>query len=101
MTDPVALFIRTEREKLIEAAPAPHAARLWHEARRRGAAALRRSMSAAGWLVRLAVAAATLVSFVAVRPEAHFLLLLCALSIWLTRGACAPLHPPSRKGTTR
>jgi hypothetical protein len=101
MNDPVALFIRTERERLLEAAPEPHAARLWHEARRRNAAALRRSMSAAGWLVRLAVAAATLMSFLTVRPEAHFLLLLCALSIWLTWGACAPIPRDSPKGTTR
>lgn len=101
MTDPVALFIRSERERLLEAAPAPHAARLWHEARRRNAASLRRSMRAAGWLVRLAVAAATLASVLTVRPEAHFLLLLCALSIWLTWGACAPIHPHARKGTTR
>jgi hypothetical protein len=96
MTDPVASFIRGERETLLEAAPPPHAARLWHEARRRNAAALRRSLRAAGWLVRLAVAAAALASFLFVRPEAHFLLLLCALSIWLTWGACAPVR--SQKG---
>lgn len=100
MTDPVARFIRGERDALLQAAPPPHAARLWHEARRRNAASLRRSMSAAGWLVRLVLASATLMSFVSVRPEAHFLLLLCALSIWLTGGACAPIHRESRKGIT-
>ncbi|HST37295.1 MAG TPA: hypothetical protein VLK25_11780 [Allosphingosinicella sp.] len=99
MTDPVAAFIRAEREALLQAAPAPHAARLWHEARRRNAASLRRSMRAAGWLVRLAVALATLASLLAVRPEANFLAVLFILSLWLTRGACAPLRPDSRKGT--
>lgn len=90
MTDPVADFIRGERRALLQSAPRPNAARLWHEARRRRAASLRRGLKVAGWLVRLAVAAAMLVSFLFVRPEAHFLLLLCLLSIWLTRGACAP-----------
>ena len=101
MTDPIAAFIRGERETLLRAAPPPHAARLWHEARRRRAASLRRSMRLAGWLVRLAVAAAMLVSFflsVPARPESWFLLLLCALSIWLTRGACAPVRHDSLKG---
>jgi len=98
MSDPIAAFVRSEREEMLRAAPPQHAARLWHEARRRRAASLRRSMSAAGWLVRLVVAAAMLTTFALARPEAHFLLLLCALSIWLTRGACAPLRHQSRKG---
>lgn len=92
MTDPIADFIRTERARLIEAAPAPNAARLWHEARRRRAASLRAAMRAAGWAIRLAVAAATAIAFLFPQPEARFLLLLLALSIWLTRGACAPAH---------
>ena len=99
MTDPVAAFVRAERDALLAAAPPPHAARLWHEARRRRAAALRRTMRAAGWLVRLAVAATMLVSFALVRPEAWALLVLCVLSIWLTRGACAPVEAELRKGT--
>ena len=99
MTDPIAAFIRGEREALLQAAPPPHAARLWHEARRRRAAALRRGLWAAGWLARLAVAAVMLVSFVLVRPESLVLLVLCALSIWLTRGACAPAQREFRKGT--
>jgi hypothetical protein len=98
MTDPVAALIRSEREALLQAAPPPHAARLWHEARRRRAAALRRSMRAAGWLVRLVIAAAMLASYLSLRPEAHLMLILCALSIWLTRGACAPVDHQSRKG---
>ena len=97
MIDPVAEFIRAEREALLQAAPAPHAARLWHEARRRRAASLRRTMGAIGWLVRLAVAAATVFSFLYPRPEAWFLLLLLSLSLWLTRGACAPV-PTHEKG---
>jgi hypothetical protein len=101
MTDPIAKLIRGERDALLQAAPAPSAARLWHEARRRRAAALRRSMSAAGWLVRLAVAAAMAIGFAAWRPEAPFLLLLCAVSIWLTRGACAPLHSRFPERTMR
>ena len=96
MTDPVADFIRAEREALIDSAPEPHAARLWHEARGRRAASLRRSMRAAGWLIRLAVAAAMIAAFMTARPDAYFLLLLSILSIWLTRGACAPAQ--SRKG---
>jgi len=99
MTDPVAGFIRSDRAALLEAAPPPHAARLWHEARRRRSAALRRSLSLAGWLVRLAVAAAMLAGFLSARPEAPFLLLLCLLSAWLTRGACAPLHRETSKGS--
>ncbi|MET1109996.1 MAG: hypothetical protein ABWX67_00570 [Allosphingosinicella sp.] len=97
MNDPVADFIRGERRALLQSAPSPNAARLWHEARRRRSASLRRGLRVVGWLVRLAVAAAMVVSFLFVRPEAHFLLLLCALSIWLTRGACAPAATP--KGT--
>lgn len=99
MSDPVAEFIRSERRALLEAAPPPHAACLWHEARRRRADSLRRSLRAAGWLVRLAVAAAMLVAFLAVRPGAWFLFLLCLVSIWLTRGACASIRPETRKGT--
>jgi hypothetical protein len=98
MSDPVGEFIRGDRKALLQAAPPPHAARIWHDARARRAASLRRSMSAAGWLIRLVVAAAMLLSFVSLRPEAHFLLLLCIVSIWLTRGACAPVHRQSRKG---
>ena len=98
MSDPIAAFIRGEREALLQAAPPPHAARIWHEARRRRAASLRRTMRAAGWLVRLVVAAAMLTSFALMRPEAHFLLLLCALSIWLTWGACASIPHDSPKG---
>jgi len=98
MSDPIADFIRSEREKLLEAAPAPNAARLWHEARRRRAASLRATMRAAGWAIRLAVAAATAISFLLLQPEANFLLLLSALSIWLTRGACAPGHHNPTKG---
>jgi hypothetical protein len=99
MSDPVADLIRGERRALLESAPPLNAARLWHEARRRRSASLRRALRVAGWLVRLAVAAAMLTSFLFVRPEAHFLLLLCALSIWLTRGACAPITIP--KGTLK
>lgn len=98
MSDPIADFIRSEREKLLEAAPAPNAARLWHEARRRRAASLRAAMRAAGWAIRLALAVAAAISFLFPRPEAHFLLLLLALSIWLTRGACAPGHNQPAKG---
>jgi len=100
MSDPIADFIRGERKALLLAAPPPHAARIWHEARRRRAASLRRTMRAAGWLVRLVVAAAMLMSFLFWRPEAQFLLMLSALSIWLTWGACAPIPRESRKGTT-
>lgn len=96
MGDPIAELILAEREALLRSAPVPHTARVWHEARRRRAASLRGSMTAVGWLVRLIVAGATLVSFVSIRPEADFLLLLCAVSIWLTRGACAPVV--SKKG---
>lgn len=98
MTDPVADFIRGEREALLRAAPQPNAARLWHEARRRRAKSLRRSIRVAGWLARLAVAAALLTSFVSVWAEAHFLLLLWVLSIWLTWGACAPNRNETPKG---
>lgn len=98
MSDPVAAFIHAEREASLRAAPAPHSARLWHEARRRRAASLRASMSAVGWLVRLVLAAATLVSFAPARPEAYFLLLLFSLSVWLTGAACAPARRLSRKG---
>jgi hypothetical protein len=98
MTDPVAELIRGERDALLQVAPAPHAARLWHEARRRRAASLRTSMRAVGWLVRLALAAATLISFAALRPEAYFLLLLFSVSVWLTGAACAPVRPLSMKG---
>ena len=100
MSDPIAEFIRAEREALLEAAPAPHAARLWHEARRRRADSLRRSLSAIGWLVRVVIAAATLVSSVYWRPETYFLVLLLFLSIWLTRGACVPILT-QRKGMIR
>ena len=100
MTDPLANFLRAERERLIAAAPAPDAARLWHLARARRAEALRRAMRAAGWLVRLAVAGAVLVCLLAWRPEAWFLGLIAALAIWLTRGACARLHPQAPKGMT-
>src|SRR5919106_2601411 len=72
MSDPIAEFIRAEREALLQAAPAPHAARLWHEARRRRADSLRRSLSAIGWLVRVVIAAAILVSSVYWRPETYF-----------------------------
>jgi hypothetical protein len=99
MSDPVLDFIRGERTALLQVAPPPDAVRLWHEARRRRAASLRRGLRVAGWLVRLAVAAAMVMSFLLVRPEAHFLLLACALSIWLTRGACAPVAHHPRKGT--
>lgn len=98
MTDPLAAFVRAEREALLQVAPAPHAARLWHEARRRSAAALRRGIGAAGWLVRITVAAAMFICFLSARPEADFLFLLCVLSIWLTRGACASSRRDSRKG---
>jgi hypothetical protein len=98
MTDPIAAFVRAERETLLAAAPPPHAARLWHEARRRRAAALRRTMRLAGWLARLAAAAAMLVSFLLVRPESFALLAFCALLIWLTRGACAPVSHDAPKG---
>jgi len=99
MTDPIAAFIRGERETLLRAAPPPHAARLWHAARRRRAASLRRTMRVAAWLVRLAVATAMLLSFfLSLRPEAWLLLLTFALSVWLTRGACAPGHDEPRKG---
>ena len=60
MSDPIAAFIRSERETLLQAAPPPHAARVWHEARHRRAASLRRTMRAAGWLVRFVVADAAL-----------------------------------------
>ena len=100
MTDPIADFIRRERETLLEAAPAPNAARLWHEARRRRAASLRAAMRAAGWAIRLAVAAGAAVSFLFLQPEAHFLLLLLALSIGLPRGAGAPGRHQPRKGIT-
>ena len=98
MTHPIAAFDRAEREALLQAAPAPHAAKLWHEARRRRAAALRRSLRVAGWLLRPLVAAAVLISFVLVRPESFVLLAFCALSVWLTRGACAPLPRDASKG---
>ena len=98
MTDPVASFIRGERERLLQVAPPPHAARLWHEVRRRRAAALRRSMRATGWLVRLVLAAAMLLCVLSLRPEAHLMLVLCVLSFWLTRGACAPIRSESPKG---
>lgn len=99
MTDPVAERLRGERAALLRAAPPPHAARLWHEARRRRASSLGRCMSAAGWLVRLVIAGAALASFVAELPGAWFLLLLCALSLWLTRGACAPIRHSPKRGT--
>lgn len=98
MSDPLAAFIRAERDAVLEAAPPPHAARLWHEARRRRAASLRKAMSAAGWLVRLVVGATLLVSVATWRPDAYFLAFLCLLSIWLTRGACAPVQRETRKG---
>ncbi len=100
MDNPIADFIRAEREQLLRAAPAPHAARLWHEARRRRAASLRRAASAAGWLVRLIVAAAALIACVPLRPGSYFLLVLLAVTIWLTRGACAPIRQLVVKGTT-
>ncbi len=96
MSDPIAAYIRREREVLLRAAPPPHAARVWHQARRRRAAALRRAMSAAGWVVRLVVTAAVLLSF-SVRPETWFLLLIVALVFWLTNGACGPIHSHLRK----
>lgn len=98
MNDPIAEFIRAERETLLGSAPAPHAARLWHEARRRRAASLRRAASAAGWLIRLIVAAAALMSLVPLRPGSYFLILLLAVTIWLTHGACAPLRLFFQKG---
>lgn len=101
MNDPVALFLRRERETLFEAAPPLHAAKLWHEARVRRAAALRRIMSVAGWLIRLLVAAAMLAGFAFARPEAHFLFILLILSVWLTRGACAAPPLSSSKGITQ
>jgi hypothetical protein len=97
MSDPVAEFLRGEREVMLRAGPAPHAARLWHEARRRHAASLRRAMGIAGWLVRLVVAAATLMSCLSMQPQADFLLLLLALSMWLTWGACAPVRRQNRR----
>lgn len=99
MTDPVAAFVRAERDALLEAAPAPHAARLWHAARRRRAASLRRLTSVAGWLARIAIAAAALASFAAGQPAGYPLLLLLTVAIWLTRGACAPVPQASAKGT--
>ena len=101
MSDPLADFIRNDRQALVDAAPPLHAARLWHEARRRRADALRRNMNLAGWLVRLAVTAAVLVSFWAVRPDSYFLFFLWALMIWLTWGACAPIHRRSAKGISQ
>ena len=99
MSDPLAKFIRSERQALLQAAPPPHAARLWHEARRRRADTLRRNMRLAGWLVRLIVSAAVLVSFATVQAETYFLFLLWAGSIWLTWSACAPTQ--TRKGISQ
>lgn len=97
MTDPIAARLRAERDALLETAPPPHAAMLWHEARRRRAASLRRGMKIAGWLVRLVLAAAMAASFLLAWPEARLLAVLCVLSIWLTQGACAPTRPPLEK----
>lgn len=98
MSDPIADFIRGERDVLARTAPAPHAARVWHAARRRRAARLSDGVRAVGWLVRLAIAAATLWCVVAWRSEAQVMLLLLAVSIWLTWGACA--SPDVKKGKT-
>jgi hypothetical protein len=97
MSDPVAAFIRAEKDELVQAAPAPHAARLWHTARQRRAASLQRVMRASAWLARLILAAAMVAGFLLVRPEAYFLAILCAVAIWLTRGACAPAQARSVK----
>lgn len=99
MTDRVASFMRGERQALLQAAPPSNAARLWHEARRRRADTLRRNMRLAGWLVRLIVSAAVLVSFATVQAETYFLFLLWAGSMWLTASACAPGH--SRQGISQ
>lgn len=98
MSDPLAELIRGERQALLQAAPSPHAARLWQQARRRRADTLRRQMRLAGWLVRLIVSVAVLASFATVQSETYFLFLLWAGSIWLTWGACAPSRRESLEG---
>jgi len=101
MTDPVAAFMRRERKALLRSAPkAAAAAPLWHLARRRRERRLRRWLRAAGWLVRVAVAATAVAAFAVARPEAHFLLFALAISAWLTRGACAPVGPSFEKETS-
>lgn len=101
MRDALADLIRGERDTLLRAAPAPHVGRLWHEARRRRAATLRRVSMAVGWLVRLAVAAATVATLMPWRSESSLSLLLLGLSVWLTRGACAASPNLSKKGIIR
>lgn len=93
MTDPVLSFIRAERDALHSRSPAPHAAWVWHDARRLRAARLGHVTSAFGWLVRFVLAGMTVVTFLIWRSEAPFLLFLFCLSSWLTRGACAPVSP--------
>lgn len=101
MTDPVAEFVRAERTALLGLAPPPHAARVWHRARRARADRLRRGMSAIGWLVRLTLAVAVAASVWWARPDSMLLIVSLGLAVWLTAGVCAPPGRRSNRGAGR
>jgi len=89
--DPIAAALRRDAELLLDLAPAPDAAALWHKVRRARSKRIQRVMDICGWSLRATVA----IAFGGVAlsaPEAlPALIVPLALVGWLSTGICTPL----------
>jgi hypothetical protein len=98
--DHVRAALRRDSEMLLELAPSPDAASLWHEVRRARARRLKRITDICGWSVRAAAAAAGLGVAVSAPDALGVLAGPLLLVAWLSTGICTPVaggRPSSRR----
>ena len=92
--DPIAAALRRDAELLLEIAPAPDAARLWHAVRAARGRKIQRLINLCGWSLRGAIALAVLgVGSLAPHALASAAVPLLLIA-WLTSGMCAPAQAP-------
>jgi hypothetical protein len=90
--DPIAAALRRDAALLLERAPAPNAAAVWHAVRRERARRVRLIIDICGWGLRAAIAGIFILVAVA-EPDALAKLGGPLVLIgWLSRGMCSPIR---------